>query len=132
MIFRSRETGAYYKIPGAEPVVAQNAVSYDPTVDQAAVKDSTARAIDFLKQFAKGRCVILTDVPVPRNEYRRRGSDREPASACRWSRQSWTGSAPPTATTSTGVSADRWSRAFLEAAGPEIRSCLEKHRAAHS
>ena len=76
VVFRSRETGAYYKIPGAEPVVAKNAVSYDPTVDQAAVKDSTARAIDFLKQFAKGRCVILTDVPFPRNEYRRRGSDR--------------------------------------------------------
>jgi hypothetical protein len=26
--------------------------------------------------------------------------------------------------------AERWSKAFLEAAGPEIRSCLEKHRAA--
>jgi hypothetical protein len=30
------------------------------------------------------------------------------------------------------ASADRWSRAFLEAAGPEIRSCLEKQRAARS
>jgi hypothetical protein len=30
------------------------------------------------------------------------------------------------------VSADRWARAFLEAAGPEIRSCLAKQGAAHS
>jgi hypothetical protein len=26
-------------------------------------------------------------------------------------------------------SAERWSKAFLEAEGPEIRSCLEKHGA---
>jgi hypothetical protein len=30
------------------------------------------------------------------------------------------------------VSADRWARAFLEAAGPEIRSCLAKRGATHS
>ena len=131
VVFRSRETGAYYKIPGDEPVIARNAVSYDPTVDQAAVKDSTARAIDFLKQFAKGRCVILTDVPFPQTNI----GDAEAIAA---------GVGLPLVaprldglSTSDGyhldrVSADRWSRAFLEAAGPEIRACLEKQRAAHS
>ena len=29
-------------------------------------------------------------------------------------------------------SAERWSQAFFEAAGPEIRSCLEKQGATHS
>ena len=29
-----------------------------------------------------------------------------------------------------GPSAERWSQAFFEAAGPEIRSCIEKHGAA--
>ena len=66
VIFRSRETGAYYRIAqGDEPVLPQNAVSYDPWVDQAVVKDSTALAIDFLNQYAKGKCVILTNVPYP-------------------------------------------------------------------
>jgi hypothetical protein len=131
VIFRSRETGAYYKIPGPEPIVAKNAVSYDPAVDQAAVKNSTALAIDFLKQFAKGRCVILTDAPYPETKI---GNSEAIAAGV---------GLPLVAprleglSTSDGyhldrVSADRWSRAFLEAAGPEIRSCLEKQRAAHS
>jgi hypothetical protein len=130
-IFRSRETGAYYRIPHNEPVFPQNAVSYDPTVDEAAVKDSTALAIDFLQQFAKGRCVILTNVPYPQTKM----AEAEAIAA---------GAglplvAPPDMdglNTSDGYhldrpSADRWARAFLEAAGPEIRSCLEQG-AAHS
>ena len=31
-----------------------------------------------------------------------------------------------------GPSAERWSQAFFKAAGPEIRSCLEKQGGAHS
>ena len=31
VIFRPRETGAYYRIPHDEPVVPENAVSYDRT-----------------------------------------------------------------------------------------------------
>jgi hypothetical protein len=130
-IFRSRETGAYYRIPHEEPVHPQNAVSYDPAVDQAAVSDSTARAIDFLKQFAKGRCVILTNTPYP-------GTKIGEAAAIA------SGAGLPLVApeldglnTSDGYhldrpSADRWTRAFLEAAGPEIRSCLETHGATHS
>jgi len=44
-IFRSRETGAYYRIPHDEPVFPQNAVSYDQNVDPALVKDGAALAI---------------------------------------------------------------------------------------
>ena len=131
VIFRSRETGAYYRIPHNEPVYPQNAVSYDRKVDQAEVNDSTARAIDFLKQFAKGRCVILTNAPYPETKV---GDASAIAS----------GAGLPLVSpeldglnTSDGYhldrpSADRWARAFLEAAGPEIRSCLEKARATHS
>jgi hypothetical protein len=131
VIFRSRETGAYYRIPGPEPLVARNAVSYDPWVNDATVKDSAALAIDFLREFAKGRCVILTNVPYPDTKM----GDAEAIAA---------GAGLPLVAprleglyTTDGyhldrASADRWSRAFLEAAGPEIRSCLEKQRAAHS
>ena len=131
VIFRSRETGAYYRIPGPEPLVAKNAVSYDPWVDDATVKDSTALAIDFLKQFAQGKCVILTNVPYPET----RSGNAEAIAA---------GAGLPLVAprleglyTSDGYhldrpSADRWSQAFLAEAGPKIRSCLEKQRAARS
>jgi hypothetical protein len=126
VIFRSRETGAYYRIPRDEPVSPQNAVSYDRNVDQAEVSDSTARAIDFLKEFAKGKCVILTNAPYPETKM---GNASAIAS----------GAGLPLVApeldglnTSDGyhldrASADRWARAFFEAAGPEIRSCVEKH-----
>jgi hypothetical protein len=131
VIFRSRENGAYYRIAHEEPVLPENGVSYDPTVDQAAVKDSTALAINFLKEFGDGKCVILTDVPYPKTQI---GNSQAIAA----------GAGLPLIApnvdglnTSDGyhldrLSADRWSKAFFEAAGPEIRSCLEKHGAAHS
>jgi hypothetical protein len=131
VIFRSRETGAYYRIPHDEPVSPQNAVSYDRKIDQAEVSDSTARAIDFLKEFAKGKCVILTNAPYPETKT---GNASAIAS----------GAGLPLVApeldglnTSDGYhldrpSADRWARAFLEAAGPEIRSCLAKQGATHS
>ncbi len=131
VIFRSRETGAYYRIPNPEPVYPQNAVSYDRTVDPAKVADSTALATEFLKNFAKGRCVILTHAPFPHTKI---GNVEAIAAGV---------GLPLVApelqglNTSDGyhldrVSADRWARAFYEAAGPEIRSCLEKQGATQS
>ena len=130
-IFRSRETGAYYRIPGDERVVAKNAISYDPWVDDATVKDSTALAIDFLKRFAQGRCVILTNVPYPET----RSGDAEAIAAgagLRLVSPKLDGLNTTDGYHLDRVSADRWSKAFLEAVGPEIRSCLEKQRAARS
>jgi hypothetical protein len=130
VVFRSRETGAYYRIPQAEPVKPENAAIYDRSVDEARVKESTANAIDFLKQFAQGKCVILTDVPYPH------GRTIEAEAIAK-------GVGLPLVTpenleglyTSDGlhldqVSADRWARGFFAAAGPEIRACLEGHGAA--
>ena len=131
VIFRSRETGAYYRIPHNEPVYPQNAVSYNPTVDQAAVSDSAARAIDFLKQFAKGKCVILTNTPYPETKM------GEAAAIASGAGLPLVAPQLDGLNTSDGYhldrpSADRWARAFLEAAGPEIRSCLETHGATRS
>jgi hypothetical protein len=131
VIFRSRETGAYYRIAHDEPVLPQNAVSYDPWVDPAVVKNATALAIDFLNQYAKGKCVILTNVPYPGTKI---GNAEAIAAGA---------GLPLVAPNLDGLnttdgyhldrpSADRWSQAFLEAAGPEIRSCLAKQGAARS
>jgi hypothetical protein len=131
VIFRSREDGAYYRIQHEEPVYPQNAVSYDRTIDRAKVDESTALAIDFLKRFAQGRCVILTHAPYPQTKI----GNVEAIGA---------GAGLPLVApeldglnTSDGYhldrpSADRWARAFFDAAGPEIRSCLEKKGATHS
>jgi hypothetical protein len=131
VIFRSRENGAYYRISHQEPVYPQNAVSYDPAVDDAVVKDSTALATEFLKRFTKGKCVILTNAPYPQTKS---GNVEAIAAGV---------GLPLIAPKLDGLnttdgyhldrpSADRWARAFLEAAGPEIHSCLEKKGATRS
>jgi hypothetical protein len=131
-IFRSRETGAYYRIPVDEPVVAKNAVSYDSWVDDAAVRDSTALAIDFLKRFAQGKCVILTNVPYPETKIGNAQAIAAGAGLPLVVPSEMDGLHTTDGYHLDRVSADRWSRAFLEAAGPQIRSCLEKKGAERS
>lgn len=128
MIVRSRETGAYHRNPYREVALPQNAVSYDPWVDDAAVKEGAALAIDFVKRFAQGKCVILTNVPYPETKI---GNAEAIAAAAGLPLV-----APPRMDglyTFDGfhldrASVDRWSRAFLEAAGPQIRSCIESRQ----
>ena len=132
VIFRSRETGAYYRIPQVERVFPQNAVSYDRWVDQAVVKDSTALAIEFLKQFAKGKCVILTDVPFPETKIGDAAAIAAGAGLPLVVPPEMDGLNTTDGYHLDRVSADRWSKAFLEVAGPKIRSCLEEHGAARS
>ena len=133
VIFRSRETGAYYRIAqGDEPVLPQNAVSYDPWVDQAVVKDSTALAIDFLNQYAKGKCVILTNVPYPETKIGNAEAIARGAGLPLVVPPEMDGLNTTDGYHLDRPSADRWSKAFFEAAGPEIRSCLENKGAARS
>lgn len=132
VIFRSRKTGAYYRIPQVERVFPQNAVSYDRWVDEAVVKDSTALAIEFLKQFAKGKCVILTDVPFPETKIGDAAAIAAGAGLPLVVPPEMDGLNTTDGYHLDRVSADRWSKAFLEVAGPKIRSCLENHGAARS
>ena len=134
MLFSARaETGAYYRIAqGDEPVLPQNAVSYDPWVDQAVVKDSTALAIDFLNQYAKGKCVILTNVPYPETKIGNAEAIATGAGLPLVVPPEMDGLNATDGYHLDRPSADRWSKAFLEAAGPKIRSCLENKGAARS
>ena len=62
VIFRSRETGAYYT-EGVVPQTRITPVSYDRSIDQDVVIRNTASATDFLLHFTREECVILTMVP---------------------------------------------------------------------
>jgi hypothetical protein len=124
VIFRSRETGAYL----AEGVAPQKAaaVSYDQVANPDVVDRNIAAAVDFLSHFTEGKCVILTDVPFV---------DTNIANANAIAKG--VGNKLVTPDVLEGLqtydgyhldqpSAERWSRAFFLAAGPQIRSCLEE------
>jgi hypothetical protein len=130
VVFRSRETGAYLTEGAAIEKVTS--VSYDQHTDKKKIDAQTAAAIDFLSQFGRGKCIILTLVPFV-------GTKIEDAKAI--ARNLGMALVIPDALhglqTYDGYhlnqpSAQRWSQAFFQAAGPTIRSCLGKQSAAHS
>jgi hypothetical protein len=124
VIFRSRETGAYF----AEGVAPRKStpVSYDQIANQDVVDSNIAAAIDFLSHFAQGKCVILTNVPFVETNIGNANAiatgvgNKLVAPGVLEGLQTYDGyhlDRP---------SAERWSRAFFLAAGSEIRSCLEE------
>jgi hypothetical protein len=127
-IFRSRETGTYYA-DGTTNSAKIAPVSYDEVVSRNVVDANIANAVDFLKDLARDKCVILTLVPFVGTKI----GDAEAIATSLGMKlvtpgnleglQTWDGyhlDRP---------SAERWSRAFFQAAGPEIRSCLDEHSA---
>ncbi|MDA8092811.1 MAG: hypothetical protein M0T84_02705 [Betaproteobacteria bacterium] len=130
-IFRSRRTGAYYP-QSRESVAAVTPVSYDDAVQPEVVDRQAAAATAFLSRFAAGKCVILMVTPYVRTQL---GNAR--AIAERLGKTLVTVGNVGGLRTFDGShldqpSAARWSQAFLQAAGPEIRSCLRKQGAAPS
>ena len=126
-IFRSRETGAYFG-EGMGQIQKITPVTYDDAINQNVVDRNTAIAKDFLKQFAQGKCVILTLVPYPGAKIGEadaiaKGVGMKFVSPGKLDGlQTWDGyhlDRP---------SAERWSQAFFQAAGPEIEACLGERR----
>ncbi|HEY1453200.1 MAG TPA: hypothetical protein VGF57_07030 [Roseiarcus sp.] len=130
VIFRSRETGTYF----TEGTTGGNntPVSYDQTVDPSVVERNVAGAIDFLREFTQGKCVILTLVPFSGTNI----GDAKAIAAALGEKlvapDNLEGLQTHDGYHLDQQSAQRWSEAFVEAAGPEIRSCIEKHGAAGS
>ena len=127
--FRSRETGAY-DMEGAPRIILP--VSFDDVVSRDVVDRDAATAIDFLKRFAQGKCVILTLVP---HDGTKVGDANAIAAAL--GMKLVTPDVPEGLQMSDGhhlddPSAERFSQAFFQAAGPEIRSCIENHGAGAS
>jgi hypothetical protein len=127
VIFRSRETGAYYP-EGVAPRKITS-VSYDESVSQNVVNSNTAAAIDFLSHFARGKCVILTNVPFVETNIGNAKAVAKGVGAKLVTPGSLEGLQTYDGYHLDQPSAERWSKAFFQAAGSEIRSCLEEHGA---
>jgi len=124
VVFRSRETGAYYREGVAPQKITP--VSYDQIVSQNVVDSNIAAAIDFLSHFAQGKCVILTNVPFVETNI---GNANAIANGV--GMKLVTPGFIEGLQTYDGYhldqpSAERWSKAFFRAAGSEIRPCLEE------
>jgi hypothetical protein len=130
-IFRSRDTGAF-TISRGSALFDGKPVSYDRITREEVVKANTAIASKFLSSLpVQEECVILTAVPTVETKT---GNANAIAEALHkilvdpeiQELQTFDGSHLDQ------PSAERWSQAFFEAAGPKIRSCLEKRGGAHS
>jgi hypothetical protein len=129
VIFRSRETGAYYtEIAAGQQKITP--VSYDQVVDRGLIARNTTAAMAFLSEFTRGKCVILTNVPFVATK-----TGNANAIAAGLGMELVT---PGLAGLETfdgfhldRPSAERWSQAFFRAAGSEVRSCLERQEGAH-
>jgi hypothetical protein len=123
VVFRSRETGAF-DIRGSG--FKSSPLSYDHLVNQDLMKRYTESAIDFLsRRPIKQECVILTTIPTVKTNV---GTANSIATVL-----SLNFIAPEIEDLQTfdgshldRPSAERWSSAFFQAAGPQIKKCLGK------
>jgi hypothetical protein len=129
VIFRSRETGAYYPEGVAPNKTAP--VSYNQNVSQDVVDSNIATAIDFLSRFAQGKCVILTNVPFVETNIGNANAIAKGVGAKLVTPGSLEGLQTYDGYHLDQPSAERWSKAFFSVAGPEIQSCLEEHGTVH-
>jgi hypothetical protein len=122
-IFRSRPAGTWVELGGqftSEPV------SYDENIDQKVLASYTALGNEFLPNLSADRaCTILTVVPTVKTGF---GTAKAVAAALGLN---LVAPRPPGLITFDHLhlnpeSAQRWSTAFLEEAGPQIRKCLAK------
>ena len=119
--FRSRSTGAYVLVGGR---IVNFPTTDNQIVDAAIVRDYTARAKTFIASLpVESRCVLLTMVPTV---------DTPIATARAIAQSLGTTLIAPQVDGLTTFdkshmdrpSAERWSKAFFEAAGPQITQCL--------
>jgi hypothetical protein len=126
--YRSRETGAYEMRTPRDI----SPVSYDEGVDQSVADADTAAAIDFVKRFGHGKCVILTMVPSVETKIGKANAIAKGLGAKLVTPGILEGLKTKDGYHLDQPSAERWSQAFFQTAGPEIRSCLETQGGAHS
>jgi hypothetical protein len=127
-IFRSRSTGAWLATGKG---FTSKPVSYNDEVDQNKLASFTAFGNKFLKSFSGSRaCTILTIVPAVNTDV---GTARAVAAALGLNLVSprLVGLVTFDGYHLDSDSAQRWSAAFLQEAGPQIRECLAESPESH-
>jgi hypothetical protein len=127
VIFRSRETGVYTKrVNKTKPAP----VSDNEVIDQDVVRNETATAIDFFShQDVKRECVILTMAPTVETKIGNANAIAKALGMDLVVPENMEGLQTFDGSHLDQPSAERWSRAFLQAASSKIQSCLERQRA---
>lgn len=123
VVFRSRETGAYDvrfgKLEKIKPV------SYDPVVDQEMVRTNIVSAKEFLSNLTvKRECIILTMVPTVETKIASATAVANAVGLNLLTPGPLTGLQTMDGSHLDATSAERWSRAFFQAAGSQIQKCL--------
>jgi hypothetical protein len=128
-IFRSRQTGTWYMQGMSKFRGLDRPVSYDQSIDQHEVDDAVTIGRDFLSGLpVKPECVILTAIPTVK--IRLKAADVIAADLGEKlvvpehldGLQTFDGSHLD------HPSAERWSKAFFQVAGPQIQKCLDEDR----
>ena len=125
-IFRSRQNGAWYMPQSRQFAGHELPVSYDQQIDKREIDDAIAIGRIFLSDLpAKPDCVILTAIPHVDTKL-----DESNAIASGLGKTLVVPEHLDGLQTFDGIhldpaSAERWSEAFLKAAGPQIQKCLE-------
>jgi hypothetical protein len=126
-IFRSRQTGMYFQ-ELSEFKDSERPVSYEQKPDKREIDDGVAIGRNFLSELpAKPECVMLTVVPYVGTKFAVADAIARGLGKMLVVPERLDG-----LNTFDGIhldppSAARWSKAFLEAAGPQIEKCLETH-----
>jgi hypothetical protein len=126
VIFRSRETGVYTRrINKTKPAP----VSYDEAISPDVVKNETAAAISFFShQDVKPECIILTMVPAVETKIGNANAIARALGMDLIVPENIDGLQTFDGSHLDQPSAERWSRAFLQAASSRFQSCLERQR----
>ena len=132
-IFRSRETGAYHKSGKVGGPFEDTPVYYEHDMNQEKIKYYSASARSFLSQLPVRRdCIILTTVPTVRAHAFVYSPSIETAEAvAKELGVSFVPAALDGLRTFDGShlnqsSAERWSKAFFQVAGPQILRCIKE------
>jgi hypothetical protein len=128
-IFRSRENGAYTEQHYKGKITP---VSYDQVISHDVVNSSAATAIDFLSHLKVSRkCIVLTMVPTVGTKIGDANAIATMLGMKLVTPQDMKGLQTFDGSHLDRASAEAWSKAFFQAAGSKIRSCLAEQDVAH-
>jgi hypothetical protein len=126
VVFRSRQTGAWYMPQISKFKGLERPVTYSEQVDEHAVEEAIAIGRSFLSELpVKTECVMLTVVPTVGTKLSVANAIANGLGKPLVVPEHLDGLQTREGVHLDDVSAERWSEAFFKTAGPEIEKCLE-------